>query len=306
MPWDPKPVPQPAPNNNNVAGSNGHHNYGGQPSHAAAPSAQRVKPEPTTDATYDNSNYLPPTMNPELAHQRAQNLIAQQYGNQASASLNAMQQQQQQQQRSGIALPGQQQKPPGLQLPGQNPQALQQQYAQQMKQQQAAQQPRIKTETDGASEYDDGQQADLKAWQAMMAERRQIGPEDIARNEAAIRNQIAQMTAELESGLLQPHKSKRSYSRAKSHGPRRARGDMPPIPQLDGDFSDDEKPTIKDDEDENAINSDLDDSGDERANDDEEDEDIDSMLCTYDKVQRVKNKWKCTLKDGVLAANGKE
>ena len=26
----------------------------------------------------------------------------------------------------------------------------------------------------------------------------------------------------------------------------------------------------------------------------------------YDKVQRVKNKWKCTLKDGVLNANGKE
>jgi len=26
----------------------------------------------------------------------------------------------------------------------------------------------------------------------------------------------------------------------------------------------------------------------------------------YDKVQRVKNKWKCTLKDGVLLVNGKE
>ncbi|KAH0186348.1 hypothetical protein KCU86_g12070, partial [Aureobasidium melanogenum] len=38
----------------------------------------------------------------------------------------------------------------------------------------------------------------------------------------------------------------------------------------------------------------------------EEDEEIDHVLCTYDKVQRVKNKWKCTLKDGIMSANGKE
>jgi transcription initiation factor TFIIA large subunit len=33
---------------------------------------------------------------------------------------------------------------------------------------------------------------------------------------------------------------------------------------------------------------------------------VDYMLCTYDKVQRVKNKWKCTLKDGILTTNKKE
>ena len=72
---------------------------------------------------------------------------------------------------------------------------------------------------------------------------------------------------------------------------------LPAIPQLDGEG---------DEDDEDAINSDLDSSGDEAGKEDEEEEEIDSMLCTYDKVQRVKNKWKCTLKDGILLANGKE
>ncbi|KAF7321688.1 Transcription factor IIA, alpha/beta subunit [Mycena kentingensis (nom. inval.)] len=56
-----------------------------------------------------------------------------------------------------------------------------------------------------------------------------------------------------------------------------------------------------------AINSDLDDS-------DDEDEDLeegaganaDILFCTYDKVTRVKSKWKCILKDGMLHANGKD
>lgn len=62
-----------------------------------------------------------------------------------------------------------------------------------------------------------------------------------------------------------------------------------------------------DEEDEDAINSDLDDP-DDNHDEDEDDEDAMSpiMLCVYDKVQRVKNKWKCTLKDGVLTVNGKE
>ena len=62
-----------------------------------------------------------------------------------------------------------------------------------------------------------------------------------------------------------------------------------------------------DDEDEDAINSDLDDPEDTAdANDEEEENTKQLMLCTYDKVQRVKNKWKCTLKDGILATGGKE
>jgi len=248
----------------------------------------RVKAEPATDANYDTSSYHPPPMNPDLAHQRAQDHLQQQYGNRASASLNAMQQQR------GIALPGQQpQKPTGIQLPGQNPQMMQEHYRNQMRQQQAAQQPRIKTETDGASD-----------WDAIIADRRTITAEDIARNDATIRDQILQASQERSSGLMQSGSGTKRTPNKSSRGSKS--GHLASIPQLDGDFSDDEKPDIKDEEDKDAINSDLDSSGDENANAEEDDDEIDSMLCTYDKVQRVKNKWKCVLKDGVLSANGKE
>lgn len=70
--------------------------------------------------------------------------------------------------------------------------------------------------------------------------------------------------------------------------------------------------------DSDAINSDLDDE------DDEDDEDGDGngddpdgdgtgndieqniMLCLYDRVQRVRNRWKCSLKDGLMNINGKD
>jgi transcription initiation factor TFIIA large subunit len=71
------------------------------------------------------------------------------------------------------------------------------------------------------------------------------------------------------------------------------------------DAADDDVEPKEDPED--AINSDLDDSEDELNDGDNSDDDmVDYMLCTYDKVQRVKNKWKCTLKDGILTTNKKE
>ena len=71
------------------------------------------------------------------------------------------------------------------------------------------------------------------------------------------------------------------------------------VPQHDGGASDDEddKKNVKDEEhDEDAINSDLDDP-DEGLNDEEDDDEGMShiMLCMYDKVQRVKNKWLVSL-----------
>jgi transcription initiation factor TFIIA large subunit len=57
-----------------------------------------------------------------------------------------------------------------------------------------------------------------------------------------------------------------------------------------------------------AINSDLDDS--DTDGEDNEDEiaigAADIVFCTYDKVARVKNKWKCVLKDGMIHINGKD
>ncbi|OAP64351.1 hypothetical protein AYL99_00323 [Fonsecaea erecta] len=60
------------------------------------------------------------------------------------------------------------------------------------------------------------------------------------------------------------------------------------------------------DDDEDAINSDLDDPDDVAANEENGENTDQVMLCTYDKVQRVKNKWKCTLKDGILRVEGNE
>lgn len=58
-----------------------------------------------------------------------------------------------------------------------------------------------------------------------------------------------------------------------------------------------------------AINSDLDDSDDDalRADGDDADEgDVQTVLCLYDKVQRTKNKWKCVLKDGIVSINNRD
>lgn len=58
-----------------------------------------------------------------------------------------------------------------------------------------------------------------------------------------------------------------------------------------------------------VIDSDLDDSDDEgRDDDDERGEgwEGDIVFCVWDKVQRVKNKWKTTFKDGMIHINGRD
>ncbi|KAF8629830.1 hypothetical protein AX15_003199 [Amanita polypyramis BW_CC] len=66
-------------------------------------------------------------------------------------------------------------------------------------------------------------------------------------------------------------------------------------------------PTVQRDDSE-AINSDLDDSDTEGEEDAEEGTvgETDIVFCTYDKVARVKNKWKCILKDGMIHINGRD
>ncbi|SCV05733.1 LANO_0H13982g1_1 [Lachancea nothofagi CBS 11611] len=56
------------------------------------------------------------------------------------------------------------------------------------------------------------------------------------------------------------------------------------------------------------INSDLDDSEDDYLNSsgDDEGQDENIVLCLYEKVLRVKNKWKCNLKDGLATINHKD
>jgi len=77
----------------------------------------------------------------------------------------------------------------------------------------------------------------------------------------------------------------------------------PSITRAQGDAAGDDDDDV---EDEDAINSDLDDPDDLAASAENGEETDQVMLCTYDKVQRVKNKWKCTLKDGILRVEGSE
>ncbi|KAJ1020712.1 hypothetical protein NDA16_004104 [Ustilago loliicola] len=58
--------------------------------------------------------------------------------------------------------------------------------------------------------------------------------------------------------------------------------------------------------DNDEIGSDLDDSDDEDADGGADGDNDDMVLCLYDKVQRVKNKWKCVLKDGVASIDGRD
>ena len=85
------------------------------------------------------------------------------------------------------------------------------------------------------------------------------------------------------------------------------------LPQLDGssDLDPASPPlqTLDDGRGTEEIGSDLDDSDDSDADDVENEgagEAGDYVFCTYDKVQRVKNKWKCVLKDGMIHVNGKD
>lgn len=52
------------------------------------------------------------------------------------------------------------------------------------------------------------------------------------------------------------------------------------------------------------LNSDLDDG--EDVNDEGEQGIENTILCQYEKVSRVKDRWRCTFKDGVMILNGKE
>ncbi|CAH2355175.1 transcription initiation factor IIA large subunit [[Candida] railenensis] len=85
---------------------------------------------------------------------------------------------------------------------------------------------------------------------------------------------------------------------------RKNQNNLKKLAQADGadDFDDDDIYNDSDD-----INSDLDDDVESDKEDDEDGQDDGQiMLCLYDKVQRVKNKWKSTLKEGVANINGRD
>ncbi|KAK3354235.1 transcription factor IIA, alpha/beta subunit [Neurospora tetraspora] len=240
-----------------------------------------------------------------MAAQRAAQAIASRYGSQAQASINAIHQQTQQPQIPGQAPQQQQQQQQQLnpqQQYQQNVAAQMQERMQQRMQQQPGQpgQPQPPNQQNGLG----GAQVDGSSdgFDGVLMRRDADGnPVEMGRVEIdnLLHAQLLEKAKQREGGgLMLPLKE---ATKSRGTATKRSRAAARGANQLDGNDEDD------DEFDEDAINSDLDDPEDERDDDDEEDEASGwIMLCLYDKVQRVKNKWKCTLKDGVLTVNGKE
>ncbi|CAK7234503.1 transcription factor IIA subunit alpha [Sporothrix bragantina] len=256
-------------------------------------SQQHIKMEPDTQSHAGFSGLPMPMPAPPLpsfpsaqggadnAAARAAAMLSKEFGSAANASINALNTQQQQQNRGHINGVG-------------------------------------KSQVDGPADGDDDTES--SAYEGVLLQQQRAGqpPVELGRMEIdnMLHEQMARRAKQMEGGgLMLPlqqqakrERKRRAVAASTEEGTAtaakpRAAG----IAQVDGVDDDDEdvKGDILDDED--AINSDLDDPEDDREDDDDEDDVMGPiMLCVYDKVQRVKNKWKCTLKDGVLTVNGKE
>ncbi|KAM0283891.1 hypothetical protein ACHAQH_002273 [Verticillium albo-atrum] len=230
-----------------------------------------------------------------VAHVRAMQHISNRYGNDASSAINAGAQQapapalpqmQQNQARPGQPQQQQQQQTPQYALPGQ-------------------QQPGFKhSQTDGAG--DEEEVDDHDEVQGILMQRDKAGTlHELGRVEidGLLHQQFLARAKAMEGGGLMLPLKEATKSQSAAGPPRKGKERVGGVAQYDGE-DDEEGPVIAD---EDAINSDLDDSDDEKDDDEVDDEGLGHiMLCMYDKVQRVKNKWKCVLKDGVLTVNGKE
>lgn len=236
---------------------------------------------------------------PDSAAMRAAAMLSKEFGSAANASINAMNTQQQQ----------------GRPAAGGGQSSNAQQYRAQMSAQAAAQlngaNGVARSQVDGSA--DDG--ADSSLFEGVLLQQQRAGqpPVELGRMEIddLLHEQMARRAKQMEGGglmlpLQQASKAQKQQKRdrkrkvaaaAASSSDATATPAQPRAPssiaQLDGiDDGDDEdvKADILDDED--AINSDLDDPEDEREDDDDDDDVMGPiMLCVYDKVQRVKNKW---------------
>lgn len=295
LPWDPTPVPakeQSASSNAKPAAavpSNGHaHSHAHSPPSSNttpnAPVKQDAQPYPQPQPAA--ANYPPPQYPPNrlgAAQERAAYSLYQQFGQRASTQIAQLQQQ-----NSSRIPPMPNQMPP-------------QQSGPFIKQENSGpdsttdykpdinQSVPIKTsQTDGAM---DEYESDIAQRRAMIAKNQGEG-------DRLMRAHFQASQQDLEGGgLLVPLDEQKRSVVALCHPSNRGQSSLA---RAQGDATND------DEDDEDAINSDLDDPDelDNPANEEAEIQEV--MLCTYDKVQRVKNKWKCTLKDGILRVDGSE
>ncbi|OBT55966.1 hypothetical protein VE04_04470 [Pseudogymnoascus sp. 24MN13] len=295
----------------------------------------RIKAEPGL-ATGRTPHVYTGMGNATTAQQRAALNLQASYGARAAARQPQQQQQQQpspqqgQQQAQQQQMHQAQQRPqgPSIQRPQMTPSQYQQALAQQAahQKQQLEQQAKARQQAAAQQQQQQGQGAPNGAQHAQtdggaddededrhrhFGVIKQIGGDGSEINmgrvelDGLIRRQIEARGKAMEGGgLMLPLKQHKG-----SNGRRRERKKVADVGQTDGgddDDDDDDKVLKAEDDDEDAINSDLDDPDDPKSDDSGDDETPQVMLCMYDKVQRVKNKWKCVMKDGVLTINGKD
>jgi transcription initiation factor TFIIA large subunit len=242
------------------------------------------------------------------AQQRAAMNLQQNYGQQAAQQISQLQQQASQQRpQGGPSVPYQkmeEQKPLLSSLPSFSPTTSQ-----------APNPPVSSAQTDGSGDS-------LAEWKAEVVRRRELAARNPGEGDRLLREHFLEAQQRLEGGgLMLPlaqrrmpvNGTKRKIQNAKASEvpvfdtdstPATATSHSPSLVRAQGDAAGDDDADGEIDED--AINSDLDDS-DQQEDDENNEENTDQiMLCTYDKVQRVKNKWKCTLKDGIVKVGSTE
>ncbi|KAG4424233.1 hypothetical protein IFR04_002637 [Cadophora malorum] len=246
----------------------------------------------------------PPNQNPQMmaqqqAQQQQRNM--QQIGPPQAMSMSQMQAHQQQVMASqNQAMQRQMQ-----QQQGNRPQMSQEQYRQVMAQNAANRLQQANGQNGVGGAQTDGAGDEVESF-GVIKGINSSGEEVMGRIEidGLIRSKIESMGTSMEGGglMLPLHQASTASKRQRKVKKSAA------IQQTDGPDDDDDKDGVKDEElDEDAINSDLDDPDDGLNDEEDDDESMGHiMLCMYDKVQRVKNKWKCVMKDGVLTVNGKE
>jgi transcription initiation factor TFIIA large subunit len=275
----------------------------------------RIKTEPGLENGIQG--VAPPPFNSMsglTAQQRAAQNLAAQYGSRAAASINAIQGGMPQQGQPSN-LQQQQQRPQGGMQPGggmtqaQYQQAMAAQMAQQRRaqaQSQAQNQAQNQNQspaganngqTDGAGDIDEpiGIMKRINS----QGEEIEMGRVEI---DHMIRSKIEAMGQTMEGGgLMLPLHERYPTGRSKNRkmvsanalvaAQKSSSGAPSRFDGGDDDDDDDKSGIIKDEDDEDAINSDLDDPDDGLNDDEDDDEGQHVMLCMYDKVQRVKNKW---------------
>lgn len=271
---------------------------------------QQQAPQIKSEAGMNGQSGYPSMNDSQSARERAANLLQMRYGPAANNSVNSLNAQTQSPAQVPLTMPGQQRPQNPSQQPSND------------------QMPQVKQEpgyppvsqTFLGNAQSDGTSDALADWKAEVARRREVAQRQPGQSDRLLREHVRQRMLEMEGGgLLVPLEERQPSSSSAtsrklatdlakldiSSSSSSSSPSQPPTTraQFDGPGGDDEK--IEDDED--AINSDLDDPEDHEAEENDAEDAVGQvMLCTYDKVQRVKNKWKCTLKDGILTTGGKE